>query len=226
MNKLPIHWAKLSLEMFVIVFSVLLALFLDDRRQNQNKRQLMESVTSSLRLELELNQRILEFRLPYHEARLDTFNALVDGMMEQLEEDNPGPLPPTFQIPSLKELNFNESVGIFEPFSIAAWETALASAAASRMEPGLVYVLSTAYTSQERVNSITQRLREKQDTYISAWVEGERPASALITFTSTLTDLVLWEQRLCGNYQRLARRANWGEGSGDSRCGSGNLNIR
>ena len=90
----------------------------------------------------------------------------------------------------------------------------------------LLYVLSTAYAYQKRVNSMTQRLREKEDAYISAWVEGERFASVLLGFTSTLSDLVRWEQTFCFGYQRLARRAKWREASGDSRCGSGNMTIK
>ena len=194
MNKPPIPWARLSVEMLVIVFGVLLALILDDWRQNRNQRQIMETVILSLRIELELNQRNLELMLPYHEAMLDTFSALVDGMLEELEEDSPRPLPLTFQIPSFKKFNFNEGIGIYDPLTRDAWETALASDAPSRMEPDIVYVLSAAYAYQERVNSVTQRLREKQDTYISAWIDGERGASVLISFTSTLSDWYGWSK--------------------------------
>lgn len=223
MNKPSIPWAKLAVEMFVIVFSVLLALILDSWRQDRAQRFVSESLTLSLLSELEANQRTLEARLPYHEAMLDTFRARVDRTLERVKD--PRSLSSTLRTPSLAELGFPDGIKTY-PLTRNAWATTRASTAISQMEPGLVFVLSTAYTTQEEVGSTAERLREKLDGYVLAAIEGERPAFALVDFTSTLSDLVQWEQALCNSYQLLGRKLTGRNVNNENRCGSGNITIR
>ncbi|MBL4661075.1 MAG: hypothetical protein JKY19_12025 [Alcanivoracaceae bacterium] len=73
---------------------------------------------------------------------------------------------------------------------------------------------------------ITQRLREKHDEYVSAWIEQKQSASVLLSLASTLSDLVLWEQELCNNYQRLGHKLTTKDPSENNRCGSGNILIQ
>jgi hypothetical protein len=79
--------------MVAIIFSVLLALVLDDWRQDRDAREVVTSVMLSLRVELERNQRVLEASLPHHEVMLDTFRVRL-ARLERPRSPGTNPPPP------------------------------------------------------------------------------------------------------------------------------------
>ncbi len=208
-----IPWRRLLLETVVIIFSVLLALVLDDWRTSRDERQLVKSVSYSLLVELERNQRLLEALLPYHE-----------GMQERLVAYLEGP-PASGGMPSLEALGFEAELGTAPAFSRGAWETAVASESLTHMSVERVFVLSTAYTMQEDTTRALARLATHQDAYLVAQLEGERPASAARGYLLALDGALTSERNLCDQYRIVSRHLTAREPSAANRCGSGAVTV-
>ena len=208
----------------MIVFSVLLALVLEDWRQNRQEGEVLESVMLSLRAELERNQRVLEAMLPYHEAMRDTFQVRVTAVGTQAGVASERAL--AVELEPLERLGFQERLGTEASLANGAWEAARASGALSRIGTDELFLLSGAYTTQERLDRALQRLLDKHDRYAVAVVEREASAAALIDFTSGLTEVTSREQELCASYRTLVRRLTGVELQASPRCGSGNVTIR
>jgi hypothetical protein len=210
--------------MVAIVFSVLLALVLDDWRQSRDERQLVEAVGLSLLVELEGNQRLLEDRLPLHEALLDSLGVRVAQRISGSTAARPGQTG--FGVPTLDELGFDEGLRIETSFSTSAWEAARATEAITRLPLDQLFLLAGAYTTQEDLRRSAERLRDRYEGYLLAAVEGERAAFAVVSFTSALSELIAAERLLCDRYIMLAPRLSGGAGEPDGRCGSGSVEIR
>lgn len=182
----------------------------------------MAAVVLSLRAELERNQRILEGRLPVHEAIRDTFRL----RLEAAGVGRGGTRVTADALPALTEIGFAEGLGLAGTLATGAWEAARASGAMTHMGVEEVFLLSSAYNAQREVEAAGQRLARKHDAYGLARVEGVHPTIALVDLTAALGGVVDAEQALCNTYVTLARRLSGGLADPDARCGSGNVTIR
>lgn len=221
LRRRPIPWTRVAVQMAAIVFSVLLALVLDDWRQSRDEQRLVESVELALLVELEGNQRLLEARLPAHEAMLDTLGVGLARQISGGESDAAG----GFRPPSLDELGF-DGLEVDASFGTSAWEAARATEAVTRMPLDQLFLLAGAYTIQADLQRAADRLRDKYDTYLLAVLDGERPTFAVVSFTSALSDLIAAERLLCERYRMLAPRLSGAEPGPAGRCGSGAVEIR
>lgn len=211
------RWGTTAIEVLTIVFGVLLALVLDDWRQGRDQRRVTESVLISLLVELERNQLVLESRLPVHEAMLDTLRMQADQSLPRTGQ--------AVRVRSLRELGFPEGLGLDMSLATGAWEATKASGTIGLVDPGLLFSISAAYTTQAEVTAEGVRLRDKYDGYLLAKVEGVRPVFALIGFTGALSEIVIGEQALCEQYRTLAQRLAARPQLEGGRCGSGNVLI-
>lgn len=66
------------LEVFSIVFGVMLAVGGNELRQHYNDQKRVEIATLSIEKELNWNKAFLEKRLPYYASMVDTLNQLID----------------------------------------------------------------------------------------------------------------------------------------------------
>lgn len=219
-----IPWVRLGVEMSAIIFSVLLALVLDDWRQNRDARDVVDAVMLSLRVELERNQRVLEASLPYHEAMLDTFRVRLAELEERASATTAR--AQSLDLQPLDRLGFQQRLGIGASLATGAWEAARASGAMTRVGIDELFLLSAAYATQGQVDRALLRLADDYDRYVEAVVNRERSLAALIGFTSALSDVVEREVELCTTYRTLARRLTGTEPDPARRCGSGNVTIR
>ncbi len=212
-----IPWGRLTLETVVIIFSVLLALLLDDWRTSRDERRLVKSVSFSLLVELERNQRLLEALLPYHEA-------IQQRLAAHLEEPV-DPAAGAADLPSLEALGFDPELGAAPTFQRGAWETAVASESLTHMSVDRVFVLSSAYTLQEDTRSALARLAGHQDAYLVAQLEGYRPSSAARGYLMALETVLASERNLCDQYRVLSRHLTGREPDPAKRCGSGAVTV-
>ena len=215
-------YVRLGLDVLVIVFSVLLALVLDDWRQHRDRRDIAETVTFSLLVELETNQRLLELRLPYHEARVEEIRGLgfpfvsKEKMAERADPE---------RLPSLQELGFDQGPMISPNASKSGWDTALASDAVTNMGIDLTFVLSSTYSTQNELVVVAQRFRDRTYEYELAYLEGDHRVFAARNLLATLEELTRVESDLCGWYRTLGRKLT-GQPETNARCGSGHITIQ
>lgn len=222
-ERTPLPWARFAVEMFVIVFSVLLALVLEDWRQDREERKVVAAVTASLRAELERNQRVLEAMLPLHETMLDTFRTRIAALSPGGAARDPSP---AVTLDPLDRLGFPEALGSDATLATGAWEAARSSGALPRIGTDELFVLSAAYAAQERVDRALQRLTDRTETYVLAAIDGRESERALITLDRALREAVAREVRLCETYRTLVHRLTEVEPPPEPRCGSGTVTIR
>lgn len=213
-----VPWLRMGAELLAIVFGVLLALVLDDWRQTQDDNEVRDAIVVSLRAELERNQRVLEERLPYHEAMVDTFR----NRMAVLREDPSGPV----RLPALARMGFEYGVGAGTWLASGAWEAARASGVLPGVGVDQLFLLSSVYTNQTRAEEALARLKGTHQAYVLASLDQEDAPRALIAITVGLEDLVESELALCGQYHTLARRLADRVPESLGRCGSGHVAIR
>lgn len=224
MNKPRRPWAKLGLEMLAIVFSVLLALFLDDWRESRAERQVAEAMELSLRVELERNQRLLEGRLSVHEA---LSGALEEEVVHRIGEDEDlTRLADVGTIPSPAELGLTEGLGVEISFATSAWEAARVSVGFQHIPLDRLFLLSAAYTGQNDLGRLSNRVVDAYDRYVRAVIEEESTGYALLSMESAVAALVSGEVELCTIYRNLAGQLNDETPADIGRCGSGHITIR
>jgi hypothetical protein len=217
-----IPWLRLTAETVAIVFGVLLALVLDDWRQERQEREILTSVTLSLRAELERNQRALEANLPYHESMLDS----LDARLAPSERGRRTLWVQAAQLPILRQLGFEEGVRTEVSLATGAWEAARASGALTRIGIDELFLLSAAYTAMADLDRALERLAERHDRYTVAIHEPVRSAAPLVDLVSGLRAVVVREVELCDTYRTLARRLTGAGEVAEGRCGSGSVIIR
>ena len=74
-----------------------------------------------------------------------------------------------------------------------------------RIEPDLLYVLSSAYSAQEDLDVAERRLSEKYDALVAARVQGTDGRFAVVDFSNALDEVVRRQTGLCDDYRRLVR---------------------
>lgn len=140
-------------EAILIIFSLLLALILNEYRNNLNEKKLTSRYLDRLKEELVSNQNILEELLPYHkEVLINCRKAYAsDSVRSTLFSDGKLDL---FQLAPkglIKEI----------PSSVA-WDITMQSGLSRNFEFDLLYLLSKTYQQQELVmNSTLQKLADK-----------------------------------------------------------------
>lgn len=193
-----IDWLRLCVEAFLIVFSVLLALGLNEVRQNAANKRLVDRVRETISDELSRNLDIIRGRLPYHESMQTSTSSFLNENLTQA--DNRLTLR---RRASPEELGFDRSMGLATSGQLldTGWQLAVNSGALDHMSFEEVVVLSDTYARQQVVEDQQRILLAQLDQLFRAYFEDGSFGGATLSFSSALTDMVLREQELIKAYE-------------------------
>lgn len=188
----PAWLAEVLVQSVMIVLSILLALWVDEWKQQHAERQLAAVSLSNFLHEVQQNQARLDDILPYHRG--------VRAMVKELETQHGIRTP----------ADFESAVGVDglrPPFLLAtAWQTAVATGALQHIDYETVSALSLTYTLQDR-------FREESRTGIQSVLQASnfQPGHAQVALRSAdifLDDVVANEEELRATYAQAARLLN------------------
>ncbi len=145
------NFSRYALEAILIVFSVLLALFLDsaleDRREARNINELIGHVAD----EMQSNLAIVDEWLPYHRSVIDEIDRyLASNELRQ-------------SLLTADGIDYGRLMerGLIQDFySSSSWQLVQQSEITSRIDFELTYAISQAYLSQQNVNLTLQRFSD------------------------------------------------------------------
>ena len=155
MKKKPIQFRKLGLEMFSIVFAVLLALALDSWQENNKKSNKLNQVLEDIVMELN-TFTFLDKAIEYNLVMLDT----VRSKIKQHEDG--------------KAVEFQGGLGRPEIKSLA-WTTAKTTGLASEIDRSLLLELAEIYSEFDRLENILESFAEfnlKRDPDMSEYTRA------------------------------------------------------
>ena len=123
------------IEVFTIIFSVLLALGVNEYRQHHNKIKMVNTALESIKIELQKNKDFLDLRLPYYISMVDT----LDKLIKEHGEDTP-----------FSSISIHGFFGINPPMlRNSSQQTAISTQAFSNIDYSLADKISWVYSFQE-----------------------------------------------------------------------------
>lgn len=175
---------RLAVESIVVVFSILLALVVNEWRQDVEREEQRERATEAIRSELIHDYRELRGVHAYHERLADTLLALTDAGAESLD-------------PGVRPEGWIQSVDMVS----AAWEAARATGTTSRFRYELLLALSRAYEEQATFR------RQREILFSTVFRRAMDPDTPSLLgdpggMGLTLNTLSDWETNLLGEYER------------------------
>lgn len=201
LKRVPI--GKLVLELFLIVVAVLLALAVDKWREARAEDLRVRSVLRTVRAELERNKQILDARLAYHAAVAKTIEAAGDTFFA--EEKGSYRLRSKDKIPWRRDIGLREGTGLGLTPGLAdiAWQAALGSGALNSVDYRLFYQLAVAYTAVGGVRQAEHQVLQDLEEFDRAFLERQAPLAAFNDLQGSFGDLVLGEQELHAEIERV-----------------------
>jgi hypothetical protein len=189
-------WApRLIAESFVVIFSVLLALAVDEWRSDRTLHRQVADARAAFAEEMEGNQAMLtgEFGKPYHDLMWKTYKNLYAGYHEKNKE----------KVAAANhdiETSFNTGVHP-PPLRDAVWRSLSQSDLIRHMKPEELFLLADIYREQEQLHYAFRRMLDvwlqpspyKQDP---AYLQDDADVTRLF-----LADVVSAEDRLLKRYQ-------------------------
>lgn len=144
---------RLGTEAVLIVFSLLLALIINEYRSNLKEEKLTQKYLERLGEELQSNQKIMEEMIPYHKVVLQNFRLANtnDSVKAEIYVDG--------------KINLFKLApkGLLQEYpSSVAWEVAKQSGLSRNFDFELLYLLSKTYKQQDMVmNKTVMKLVDK-----------------------------------------------------------------
>ena len=189
-------WLRLLLEGLLIVFSVLLALYLNQRAAQKDLREQKNSALASLEREVNRNARVIEDWQQLHSKILERIKALrqpeSDSLRSLLIRDGQVQLSVITMDQSVAQANLNHT----------AWQTAQSTNILSELEYELVEELTQTYALQEMVMQETLariiNLFFERQTHNADHIEA-----SLLQFELLFTEMVGQEYILAQSYKDL-----------------------
>ncbi|MGD8320362.1 MAG: hypothetical protein PVJ02_07910 [Gemmatimonadota bacterium] len=188
--------AQAIVESVFVVVSILLALAVDEWRENRSYEELADQSLGIFEREIRLNQARLEDAVPFHTGIRDLLGQAVDNAAATLD------------LRGIME-------GVETPVILnTAWETALATGALTHMDVEMVSALSLTYSIQDRFavgsGRDRPRLSERDGLPERVWREQLREAYDYMTATTRgETELLtVYDQALALIRQRRAERGD------------------
>ena len=133
----PAWLAEVAVQSVMIVLSILLALWVDQWKQQRSERDLVIASLSNFLKEAQQNQARLDDILPYHKG----LRSMLGGL-----EKSPSSIKTAGDFQSAIGVD-----GLRPPFLVAtAWQTAVATGALTKIDYATVSALSLTYTLQDR----------------------------------------------------------------------------
>lgn len=140
--------ARYTVEAVLIVFSVLLALFLDSIIEDRREARIVDDLVGHIADEMESNLAIVNEWLPYHRAVVDEIDRYLAS--DELQRG----------LLTSDGIDYGRLMerGLIQDFySVSSWQLAQQSEVTSQVEFDVLYSISTAYLSQQNVNLTIQR---------------------------------------------------------------------
>ncbi|MEM9056949.1 MAG: hypothetical protein AAGD86_05695 [Pseudomonadota bacterium] len=142
---------RYAVEALLIVFSVLLALYLDRMLEDRREARAVEDLLGHVADEMRSNLAILDEWLPYHEAVVTALDQhLASGKLRSSLVANG----------SIDYLRLMERGVLQDFYSTSSWRIAEQSESTSRIGFDVVHALSVAYGSQAFVDKTLERVSD------------------------------------------------------------------
>jgi hypothetical protein len=149
--------ARLIAESFVVILSVLLALALDEWRNNRELERQVQQTRAAFAEEIARNRDVLmaDEHVPYHKAYWEHYKALTRAY-----NDEPAKVDSMHRATAQR---FNTGVHP-PPLRNAVWSSLAESDLVRRMDPDELFLLADIYREQEQLNNAFQRM-------LGVWME-------------------------------------------------------
>lgn len=189
-------WApRLIAESFVVIFSVLLALAVDEWRSNRSLQRQVAQARSAFAEEMAGNQKMLlgDFGKPYHDRMWQTYKNLYAGYYANDQEKVAA---------ANREISTHFNTGVHPPpLRDAVWRSLSQSDLIRHMKPDELFLLADVYREQEQLDRAFRRMLDvwlepspfKKDP---AYLEDDADVTRLF-----LSDVVSAEDRLLKRYE-------------------------
>jgi hypothetical protein len=187
----PLHFGKIVFESSLIVFSVLLALLLNEYREMIKEEQEKERALQMIQIELKGNRDTLSKWLPYHKQILKNFTEAVDkDSLEGLSLDDQ-------RLLIMKKIPKGVVIGLLET---SAWEAIKLSNIPSNLNVETIFALSKLYNIQNQ--GVRGTLSRISTTLNSRELVGENNSKhSLFLLKSLFYELVAQEIYLIEYYK-------------------------
>lgn len=175
---------RLLVESAVVVFSILLALAVNEWWDQRETEAAVQRSLRSIQGEMERNRSRLEEVARYHRELADTLKTLVNAGAEEVPEGVPA--HGWLQTPELTS---------------AAWRGAGTTGTASEMPHDLVLILSEAYREQEQYEETRQAIVPV--LYDILMERGQNTLRPMFRpLSGIISDVASWEAQLLKKYER------------------------
>jgi len=195
---------RYTLEAILIVFSVLLALFLDNVIGDRREARIIDELVSHIADEMKSNLTIVDEWLPYHRAVIDEVDRYLAS--DELQQS----------LLTADGIDYGRLMerGLIQDFySNSSWQLAQQSELTSRIEFEVTYAISRAYLSQQNVNLTLQRFSDfvfERQTH-----DPDKLVNSLRILRNLLQELSGQQSVLQHNYREALQavdRMNTGQG--------------
>ena len=181
--------SRYAFEAILIVFSVLLALYLDNVIEERKEARTVDELISHIADEMESNLAIVDEWLPYHRSVIDEIDRYLasDALLQDLL--------------SADGIDYGRLMerGLIQDFyNDLSWQLAQQSEMTSRIDFDVTYAISKAYVSQHNVNLTLQRFADfvfERDTH-----DPDQLVSSLRILRNILAELAGQQSVLQHNY--------------------------
>ena len=143
--------ARYALEAILIVFSVLLALFLDNVFEERREARIIDEIVGHIDDEMKSNLAIVDEWLPYHRAVIGEIDRYLAS--DELQRS-------LLTVDGIDYGRLMEKGLIQDFYSDSSWQLAQQSEITSRIEFGVTSAISRAYLSQQNVNLTLKRFSD------------------------------------------------------------------
>ena len=189
----PSGWSRILAESVLIVFSILLALFVDQWREGLRLDRLRDRAIADIHEEIENNRMAVDSAVGYHTAVRDSLGIL----WQRIERSGSGGQPGFNLIAAVAPL------GIRPPaIRRTAWETAISTDAVTLMDYSLIYRLGGLYDTQ--TTGVESTLARIQDFVFDPMLfEPARAGTAVRMIHALVSELAGQEYYLSAHYDSV-----------------------
>jgi hypothetical protein len=189
--------AKYALEAVLIVFSVLLALLLDQALTERRELQAVDELVGHVAEEISGNLEVVNKWLPYHESVIAKIEAHLASteLQENLISDA-----------GIDYFVLMEDGVLQDFYSVSAWQLALQSEMLSKLDFDTTQKISKGYYSQEHVDGTLQRLVDF--TFSRDSMDKAQLVHSLTLLRRLMQELVGQEYILRKNYEEALSTLN------------------
>ena len=186
--------ARYTLEAILIVFSVMLALFLDNVLEDRREARTINELVSHVADEMQRNLVVVDEWLPYHRSVIDEIDRYLAS--DELQQS----------LLTTDGIDYGRLMerGLIQDFySNASWQLAQQSQITSRIDFDVIYAISQAYLSQQNVNQTLQRFSDF--VFHRATHDPDQLISSLRILRNLLQELSGQQSVLQHNYREALR---------------------